>query len=525
MARGAKGLPRFGVSPDEQVEYTQQLEKAKQREAVVAPILKEGVEIGWAPQKGCQEEAFACPAFEVLGEGPRGGGKTDWLIFSFASFVGRGYGNAWRGVLFRQSYPQLADIVAKTQKWFPQIWGSEVKFNEQKMTWRWKSGEVLMLRHMRRPSDYNNFHGHELPWIGWEELTTWPDDVCYKLMMSCCRSTKVGMPRMVRSTTNPYGAGHGWVQQHFRLMQMRGRIFYDEEGNTRCPIFFPFEDNKLLMAADPNYISKVLIAARNDAEREAWISGSWDIVAGGMFDEAWYKAGKYIVIPSFEPRLIPESWIINRSYDHGESKPFSVGWWAQSDGTDFYMEKEDRLIRSIPGDLFRFKEWYGCRKGRPNEGLRLPSAAIAEGIIEQEIACGIYGIVNRGPADDQIFYDQDGNCIAKNMKKSVFINGRRYSGVKWKKAGKKPNSRISGWDELRQRMLNTIPSADGVREYPGIFVSDCCVDFIRTVPKLTRDERKPDDVDTEDEDHIADEVRYRIMNKPKIMKREGFYGT
>ena len=319
-----------------------------------------------------------------------------------------------------------------------------------------------------------------------------------------------------------YPMRDGWVKDRFKLMQKRGKIFYDEEGNTRCPIFFPLDHNKLLLAADPNYIQKILAAARNDAEKEAWISGSWDIVAGGMFDEAWFKASKFIVIPEFHPTDIPSSWIINRSYDHGESKPFSVGWWAQSDGTEFWIDREDRLIRSIPGDLFRFREWYGCRKNKVNDGLRLESTQIAEGIIEREVNWGIYGIVRKGPADDQIFYDQDGNCIAKNMRRSVRVHGNKYSGVKWAPAGKKPNSRIAGWDALRRLMLNTIPNEEGIREEPGIFVCDCCEDFIRTVPKLTRSETKPDDADTEDEDHIADEVRYRIMNKPKILKREGF---
>lgn len=515
-------LPKFEVSNEEAIDFRNQLEKAQQREAAVAAVLREGAEVGWAPQKGSQEEAFSCPAFEVLGEGPRGGGKTDWLIFSFAAFVGRGYGNAWRGVLFRQSYPQLADVVAKTQKWFPLIWGGDVKFNEQKMIWRWKTGEVLLLRHMRRPSDYNNYHGHEYPWIGWEELTNWPDDVCYKMMLSCSRSTKADMPRMVRATTNPYGSGHGWVKQRFRLMHKRGKIFYDEDGNTRCPIFFPMDANKLLLAADPNYVQKVVAAARNDAQKEAWLNGSWDIVAGGMFDEAWFKASKYIVIPTFRPGDIPSDWIINRSYDHGESKPFSVGWWAQSTGSEFWIEREDRLIRSIPGDLFRFREWYGCRKNKPNEGLGLNSVEIAEGIIRRELEWGIYGIVHKGPADDEIFYAHDGNCVAKNMRKRVLLDGEWYNGVKWKEAGKKPHSRVPGWDELRIRMLNTIPSEEGIREFPGVFVCDCCEGFTRTVPKLTRSESDPDDVDKNNEDHIADEVRYRIMNKPRIMTPESF---
>ena len=40
-----------------------------------------------------------------------------------------------------------------------------------------------------------------------------------------------------------------------------------------------------------------------------------------------------------------------------------------------------------------------------------------------------------------------------------------------------------------------------------------CVQFQETFPVLSRDDRKPDDVDTEAEDHIGDEVRYRVLRK------------
>ena len=42
------------------------------------------------------------------------------------------------------------------------------------------------------------------------------------------------------------------------------------------------------------------------------------------------------------------------------------------------------------------------------------------------------------------------------------------------------------------------------------FVGDECPQFLRTVLSLPRDEKDMDDVDTDAEDHIGDEVRYRI---------------
>ena len=54
------------------------------------------------------------------------------------------------------------------------------------------------------------------------------------------------------------------------------------------------------------------------------------------------------------------------------------------------------------------------------------------------------------------------------------------------------------------------------REGPGLFVFDTCAQFIRTVPSIPRDERDMDDVDTDTEDHVADEVRYRCLTRKSI---------
>ena len=67
----------------------------------------------WSPHAGSQVQFLACPVFECLLEGTRGGGKTAALLMSFAQYVGVGFGQAWRGVLFRETYPQLADVAGK----------------------------------------------------------------------------------------------------------------------------------------------------------------------------------------------------------------------------------------------------------------------------------------------------------------------------------------------------------------------------------------------------------------------------
>jgi len=39
-----------------------------------------------------------------------------------------------------------------------------------------------------------------------------------------------------------------------------------------------------------------------------------------------------------------------------------------------------------------------------------------------------------------------------------------------------------------------------------------CTAFLSTIPVLPRDEEKPDDVDTDAEDHVYDELRYRVLS-------------
>ena len=88
-------------------------------------------------------------------------------------------------------------------------------------------------------------------------------------------------------------------------------------------------------------------------------------------------------------------------------------------------------------------------------------------------------------------------------------------GVMFRKAD---NTRVSpdkgklgGWDAMRSRLRG-----DG--ENPMLFVFSTCRDFIRTVPILQHDRDRPEDLDTEQEDHAADECRYACLSRPYIPK-------
>ena len=506
---------------DEQAEFERRLAMARAEEDHIPPVEVDGREVAWAPQEGSQTIFMSCPIQEALYHGTRGPGKTDALIMDFAQHVGQGHGAAWAGILFRQTYPQLADVVAKSEKWFRRIFPA-AKFNQTKMQWTWPTGERLLLRHMNKASDYWNYHGHEYPWIGWEELTNWPDDTCFKSMFACNRSSVMGVPRKVRATTNPYGPGHSWVKDRYRLEGQWWRTVIiddaqDVEGRPEPPraaIHGHIDENLILLRADPDYKRTVVASAANPEMAKAWLSGSWDIASGGMFGDVWDD--KINVVPPFN---IPASWRIDRAFDWGSSRPFSVGWWAVSDGSDIRLP-DGRVISTVRGDLFRVAEWYGWT-GKPNEGLRMLARDIARGIVQRELQWGWrdlsgYSRVRSGPADSSIFDVENGNCIAQDMARRVRLeDGRTYKGVQWTRADKSAGSRKNGWEQMREAIKNARRPVDALgnsmpREAPGLFVFNTCRQFIRTVPNLPRSEKDLDDVDTDAEDHVGDETRYRV---------------
>ena len=80
-----------------------------------------------------------------------------------------------------------------------------------------------------------------------------------------------------------------------------------------------------------------------------------------------------------------------------------------------------------------------------------------------------------------------------------------FSGVSFTRGD---NTRMPGKMQLHERLKF---GEDG---RPMLYVFDTCRDFIRTIPSLTYDARRPEDIDTAGEDHIYDETRYFLMSRP-----------
>jgi len=271
-----------------------------------------GQRVIWAPNPGSQHLFLSTKVKEVLLEGTRGGGKTEALLMDFLQYVGRGWGTHWRGILFRNTYKQLEDVLVKSKRLFPRIIPGAVFKGGDQYKWVFPTGEELLFRQAKGIADYDNYHGHEYPWQGWEELTNWRNLDIYDAMKSCNRSSHPEVPRLIRATTNPLGVGHAAVKERFVDPAPWGTIIRD--GGERVRIFSTFAENPHLWQNDPQYIEYL----RNISDpnvRKAWLDGSWDIVAGGAVDDI-FRSDIHIT-----PELdIPQHWKVTRSFDWGSSR-------------------------------------------------------------------------------------------------------------------------------------------------------------------------------------------------------------
>lgn len=492
--------------------------------------------IGWQPIPGSSQElALDTRCDHTLYYGTRGPGKTAVQLMRFRRRVGEGYGVFWRGVIFDREYKNFADIVAQSKRFF-RLFNDGAKFLESasEFKWVWPTGEELLFRHVKKPSDYDNFHGHEYPFIGWNELTKQPTPELYDKLMSTNRSSFVPhintpkkvladgrevydtrdeqplppIPLEVFSTTNPNGPGHSWVRRRFinsarpgEIVRTTTTVFNPRTGQdeqvtkTQVALFGSYRENIYL---DVKYIAELDRLTKNNPNlRKAWLEGSWDIVAGGAIGDLW--AGNVHVVPRF---VVPVHWRLDRAFDWGSSHPFSVGWFAEANGESCVL-MDGTTWTPPPGTLIQVAEWYGAEEIGLNKGLRMSAKDIAEGIIAREVELMRKGwFLSQpwpGPADNQIrdVRESDVDTIEKKMSDK---------GVRWTESDKSPGSRVNGLQLIRDRLQASV-----VGEGPGLYFTRNCVASVEILPNLPRDEIKIDDVDTTSEDHAYDMVRYRVL--------------
>lgn len=438
----------------------------------------------WQPQQGPQFLAVTCPADEIFFGGSRGGGKTDTAIGRQIDGA-LTHNHAWNGLFLRKNFKHFAELRRRIDELIRAgLSAIRVGGDTQTNVIKFRNGAKITLTAIEREEQLDFFQGQQFTEISIEEATHFPFILAMIDKLKACLRSPHGIPCQLFLTGNPGGPGHTAVKSRYIDAAPAKTIITDNFGETRVFIPSSVTDNKILCTNDPLYLRR-LQAISDPTLRRAWLEGDWDVVMGGFFDDVWRR--EQHMVPFFKP--LPH-WPRIMGFDWGAARPFSVGWYALSGG-DVIPE----LGRALPrGSLIRYDEWYGCERDKPNTGIRMPSVEVATEILNRERLRGEEPTSIARIADPAIFISQDGPPISEKM---------AMAGVIFRRGD---NKRVPGWEECRSRLK-------GDEDGPRFYVTENCTDFLRTIPTLERDERNWEDINTEVEDHIADEWRYVLMSR------------
>lgn len=433
-----------------------------------------------------QGQALNSTATEILYGGAAGGGKSH--LMRVAAIIWCSMIPGLQVYLFRRLYDDLIKNHMEGPKGFrtllaPWVEAGLVKIVDVEI--RFWNGSKLYLCHCQHEKDRFKYQGAEIHVLLVDELTHF-SEVIYRFLRNRLRKVGVAVPEQYRGLFprivcggNPGNIGHLWVKSTFvdsaAPMTIHKQV-KAEGGMLRQYIPARLEDNPSLLEDDPGYEDRLEGLGSKELVR-AMRHGDWDIVEGSYFDN--WSPEKHVV----RPFTVPKHWTRFRATDWGSAKPFAVHWLAVSDGT----------LPAFPkGGLIVYREWYGA--SAPNVGLKLDAEEWARGI-EERSQGEIYAY---SVADPAIFQQNGGPSIAERA--------HRATGGK---VAFRPgdNRRVPGWDQVRARLSGE----DGV---PMLCVFDTCRDLIRTLPAMQHDEHRPEDINSDLEDHACDSLRYGLMSRP-----------
>lgn len=412
----------------------------------------------WRPNSAPQEHALTVPYFETLYGGARGGGKTDaglaWMLKEIKH-------PQLRGLVIRKNADDLSDWVDRAHHMYGK-YGVEI-VNRPPIL-RFPSGALFKTGHLRDDQAYTKYQGHEYQRMLIEELTQIATEKRYKQLLSSCRSTVPGLEARVFATTNPGGAGHGWVKKRWRLGELptwNKPFLGGDTGRKRIFIPAKVDDNIDLMRLDPNYVKMLDGLKETDYELyKAWRLGSWDVFAGQVFRE--FRTDLHVV-ESMDVALSDCIKII--CFDWGYNAPGCAIWLAIAPENQYGVSR-----------VYAYREIYQRETPPEKWAEQIRIFTSREGANFMCLPHDCFAKPHGGRSIASIFKDKIGTKIieAGTMGKGFRLN------------------RLA----VTHQFLST--AADGKPYLQLLAKMD---NTIRTVPEMVYDDIKIEDVDSDSEDH------------------------
>lgn len=323
------------------------------------------------------------------------------------------------------------------------------KYNSQTKVLKFPNGSRIILGGFQDERDIDQYIGIEYDLVAIEELNQLTQEKVDRLLGSM-RTSKEGWRPRLYASFNPGGIGHQYVK----------KVFVDSKEDKTKFVPATYKDNPYL---NPEYVE--YLENLTGALGKAWREGNFDIFEGQYFVE-WNRERH--VIPPFP---IPLSWRKFRAYDHGREAPACCLWFA--------LDQDGRI--------WIYREFYASGLNVDQisqEVLRLSGNEVYDYSVADPSIFSKTGFVDR----------YGGQTIAETFARQ---------GITFMPAS---NRRVDGWNLLHQYLHWEKD------KHPRLIFFNTCYNSIRTLPTLIHDDRRPEDINTKGEDHVADCLRYFLLS-------------
>jgi len=165
------------------------------------------------------------PSREIFYGGQAGGGKSDCLLMSALQYVEEKHipeGEnklKYNALIIRRTLEDLDmpnAIMDRAKQWLlPKEDEGLLVWKDQKKRFIFNSGATLTFRYLSHNKHLNSYQGAELQFVGFDELTQFPENQYNYLHSRLRKLENSDIPIRMRGASNPGGIGHDWVKKRF----------------------------------------------------------------------------------------------------------------------------------------------------------------------------------------------------------------------------------------------------------------------------------------------------------------------
>ncbi len=247
----------------------------------VDPVVKYCPHTPWPRQRtfldlDCREAFYG---------GAAAGGKSEALLMAALQYV---HVPGYSALILRRDTQRLrlaGGLIPRSHEW---LHATGAKWNGTDRRWTFETGgepAMISFGYLQDSNDKYRYGSSEFQFIGFDELTEFPEDDYLFLFSRLRRRRDIPVPLRMRSASNPGGAGHHWVKNRFINdnddASNSGVLWKDDAAYVPARI----DDNP---AVDADEYRQSLMNLPS-VVRERLMNGDWSISETGLIRSDWLR--------------------------------------------------------------------------------------------------------------------------------------------------------------------------------------------------------------------------------------------